>query len=120
MTEGKFDPLSPMIATSGDHAYMVSGAWAGSQRKRPRCASFGRHCFAATRSAFSLKDQRHTTMIYTFLIAAHRGRIADIPRIRTLSVYATSEAQARANLAGLPLVFLSRCQASAQGGRHHG
>lgn len=55
-------------------------------------------------------------MIYTFLITARRGRVADMPRIRTISTYATSEAQARAALSGLPLVFLSRTERT--GGRH--
>ena len=59
-------------------------------------------------------------MIYTFCVTRSRGPIAALPAIRTVSVYATSEAQARANLAGLPLVFLSRCPAHIEGGRAHG
>ena len=47
-------------------------------------------------------------MIYTFLIAASRGRIADISRVRTISAFAKSEQEARARLSGLPLVFMSR------------
>lgn len=47
-------------------------------------------------------------MIYTFLIAASRGRIADINRVRTISAFAKSEQEARARLSGLPLVFMSR------------
>lgn len=48
-------------------------------------------------------------MIYTFLIQHSRAcRLADLRRIRTISAFANSEAQARSALAGLPLVFLSR------------
>ena len=48
-------------------------------------------------------------MIYTFLIPHSRAcRLADLRRIRTVSTTAHTEAQARANLPGLPLVFLSR------------
>lgn len=48
-------------------------------------------------------------MIYTFLIASsHSCRLADLRRIRLISAVATNEQQARANLSGLPLVFVSR------------
>ncbi len=47
-------------------------------------------------------------MVYTFLIAPSVCRLADLHRIRTISAFANSEAQARSALAGLPLVFLSR------------
>ena len=45
---------------------------------------------------------------FTFLIASSACRLADMRRIRTISTVADTEAQARAALAGLPLVFLSR------------
>ena len=45
---------------------------------------------------------------FTFLIASSACRLADMRRIRTISTVADTEAQARANLPGLPLVFLSR------------
>ena len=64
--------------------------------------------------------QRTLPMIYTFCITRSRGPIAALPAIRTVSVYATNEAQARTHLAGLPLVFLSRCPARIAGGQHHG
>lgn len=54
-------------------------------------------------------------MIYTFLIAASRGRIADISRVRTISAFAKSEQEARARLSGLPLVFMSRTPAITGG-----
>ena len=47
-------------------------------------------------------------MIYTFLIAASRGRIADISRVRTISAFAKTEQEARTRLSGLPLIFMSR------------
>lgn len=54
-------------------------------------------------------------MIYTFLISASRGRIADISRVRTISAFAKSEQEARARLSGLPLVFMSRTPAITGG-----
>lgn len=84
------------------------GAWVGSQRKRPGCALSVGRCLAATRSA-SVKITEALPMIYTFLIQHSRTcRLADLRRIRTVSTTAHTEAQARAALAGLPLVFLSR------------
>ncbi|MEH8134099.1 host cell division inhibitor Icd-like protein [Aeromonas sp. 164P] len=47
-------------------------------------------------------------MIFTFLIASSACRLADLRRIRTVTAVADTEAQARAALAGLPLVFVSR------------
>ncbi|MBP4033277.1 ash family protein [Aeromonas sp. PrichA-15] len=49
-----------------------------------------------------------TSKIFTFLIASSACRLADLRRIRTVSTTAHTEAQARAALAGLPLVFVSR------------
>jgi len=49
-----------------------------------------------------------TSKIFTFLLAAHGCRVAELPRIRTVSTTAHTEAEARAHLPGLPLVFLSR------------
>ena len=45
---------------------------------------------------------------FTFLIAPRPCRLAELRRIRTVSTVAHTEAEARAHLAGLPLVFLSR------------
>ncbi len=49
-----------------------------------------------------------TSKIFTFLLAAHGCRVAELPRIRTVSTTAHTEDEARAHLPGLPLVFLSR------------
>ncbi|WP_349919784.1 ash family protein [Aeromonas veronii] len=47
--------------------------------------------------------------IFTFLIQRQRAcRLAELRRIRTISVIANTEHQARANLPGLSLVFMSR------------
>ncbi|CAM3210383.1 ash family protein [Vibrio diazotrophicus] len=47
-----------------------------------------------------------TAMIYTFIIAGGVRALSDFKRIRTISAVATSEARARKQLAGLPLVFV--------------
>ncbi len=107
---GKFVPHS-LITGFVPVIYSVLGAWIGSQRKRPHCACLRRHCFAATRSAYVTYDVGIHSMIYTFLITANRGRIADIQRIRTISVSAANEQAARCALSGLSLVFLSRSPA---------
>lgn len=52
-------------------------------------------------------------MIYTFLIASRRRKVADLARIRTISVFGHSEAEARAALRGLPLIFVARRQGGA-------
>lgn len=49
-----------------------------------------------------------TSKIYTFLLAPRRCRVAELHRPRTVSTTACTEAEARAHLPGLPLVFLSR------------
>lgn len=101
----------PPISSTLLGIYLFLGAWVGSQRKRPHCACLARHCFAATRSAIVSMSYGLPTMIYTFLITANRGRIADIQRIRTISVSAANEQAARCALPGLSLVFISRSPA---------
>ena len=101
----------PPISSNLLGIYPYLGAWVGSQRKRPHCA------VPMSGTALRLPDPpchtqtRNHPMIYTFCITRSRGPIAALPAIRTISVYATNEAQARARLAGLPLVFLSRSPA---------
>ncbi len=46
--------------------------------------------------------------IFTFLLVAHGCRVVELHCIRTISTTACTEAEARAHLPGLPLVFLSR------------
>lgn len=51
--------------------------------------------------------------IFTFLIQRPRTcRLAELRRIRTITIIANTEAQARANLPGLSLVFMSRTPTS--------
>ena len=89
--------------------YPVLGAWVGSQRKRPHCAFLGLALSCGYPIRLGLSKPRIHTMIFTFLIQRSRAcRVADLPHIRTVTAVADTEAQARAALAGLPLVFLSR------------
>lgn len=107
-TEQRTIRTSSPISGTLPGIYPVLGAWVGSQRKRPHCAvPLFRRCLAATRSAL-FNEQGLSTMIFTFLIAPSACRLADLRRIRTITAVAATEAQARAALAGLPLVFLSR------------
>ena len=108
---GKFVPHS-LITGFVPVIYSVLGAWIGSLRKRPHCA------FPLVGTALRLpgpplakNDQWTLQMIYTFLIATNRGRIADFQRIRAISAFAKSETEARQRLAGLPLIFVSRSPA---------
>ena len=87
------------------------GVWIGSQRKRPHCAFLGLALSCGYPIRLGLSKPRVISMIYTFLIATNRGRIADFQRIRTISAFAKSETEARQRLSGLPLVFLSRSPA---------
>ncbi len=88
--------------------YPVLGARIGSQRKRPHCAFLGLALSCGYPIRLGLSKPRIHTMIFTFLIASSACRLADLRRIRTISAFANNEAQARAALAGLPLVFVSR------------
>lgn len=107
-TEQRTIRTSSPISGTLPGIYPILGAWVGSQRKRPHCAvPLFRHCFAATRSAL-FNEQGIPQMIFTFLIASSACRLADLRRIRTVSTTAHTEAEARAHLPGLPLVFLSR------------
>lgn len=90
------------------------GAWVGSLRKRPHCAFLGLALTCGYPIRLGLSKLRILIMIYTFLIAATRGRIADVQRIRTISAVANTETEARERLTGLPLIFMSRTP--AQGG----
>ncbi|HDX8380843.1 TPA: host cell division inhibitor Icd-like protein [Aeromonas salmonicida] len=104
----------PLILGSMPQIYLVLGAWVGSQRKRPHCAFLVERGLAATRSAIVLSNYGPILMIFTFLIAT-RGRVSDLHRIRTISAVADTEAQARANLPGLPLVFVARIPCAKRG-----
>lgn len=55
-----------------------------------------------------LNSQENKLMIYTFLIAGGCQKLSDLKRIRTITVTAQTEAKARKQLLGLPLVFISQ------------
>ena len=108
---GKFDvPLLPILeAVNGLFvSYQFWVAWVGSQRKRPQRAFLCWHCRAATRSTCVPLTQGNKLMIYTFLIAGGCQKLSELKRIRTITVSAQTEAQARKQLLGLPLVFISQ------------
>ncbi len=109
-TEGKFVSNSPITGTL-PVIYPYLGAWVGSLRKRPHCAFLLSALLCGYPIRLRSYRQKVIQMIYTFLITANRGRIADIQRIRTISAFAKSETEARQRLSGLPLVFLSRSPA---------
>ena len=87
----------------------------GSQRKRPHFAFLCWHCFAATRSTCVHQTQVSKSMIYTFLIAGGSRPLSKLSRLRTISVHAATELQARLALKGLPLVFQSRTPLGGKG-----
>jgi len=92
----------------------IWGAWVGSQRKRPHCAFLGLALLCGYPIRLGLPKPRIVIMIFTFLIATH-GKVSDLHRIRTISAVADTEAQARANLPGLPLVFVARIPCAKRG-----
>lgn len=107
-TKGKHSLYSRSPALAGG-LYLFWGHGSGAKENAPTAPkSFGRRCFAATRSAFSHSDQRHTLMIYTFLIAHPGQTLADLKRVRTISCYAKSLSAARTTFPGLPLALISR------------
>lgn len=106
---GQFE-LSTLYRTDGvsGHVLPVWAAWIGSQRKRPQLAFLDTHCRAATQSTLVIQNLGTIQMIYTFLIAGGCQKLSDLKRIRTITVTAQTEAKARKQLLGLPLVFISQ------------
>ena len=102
--------ISPIFGLMPE-IYSFLGAWVGSQRRRPHCAFLGLALLCGYPIRLGLSKPRVISMIYTFLIATNRGRIADFQRIRTISAFAKSETEARQRVSGLPLIFLSRSPA---------
>ncbi|MEL3928623.1 host cell division inhibitor Icd-like protein [Aeromonas enteropelogenes] len=105
--------ISPIFGLMPE-IYPFLGAWVGSQRKRPHCAFLGLALSCGYPIRLGLPKPRTVIMIFTFLIATH-GRVSDLHRIRTISAVADTEAQARANLPGLPLVFVARIPCAKRG-----
>ncbi|MBQ4864584.1 hypothetical protein J8L98_23150 [Pseudoalteromonas sp. MMG013] len=109
--------ILPYQRNSLIHAFLrcIWGHGSGAKENAPTVSSVVRHCFAATRSTINIKlFMETTTMIYTFLVATRNQTLAQLNRIRTVSTVANTEAQARAQLNGLPLVFI-RCSAAKAG-----
>ncbi len=112
---GKFE-LSSLILSGriSDWILPIWAAWVGSQRKRPQRAFLDTHCLAATQSTLVKIYLGTIQMVYTFLIAGGVRSLADLKRIRTISVVAQSELLARQPLSGLSLVFKSRTPRSQE------
>lgn len=92
------------------------GHGSGAKENAPSVSFVCGHCFAATRSTINIKlFMGLTNVIYTFLVATGNQTLSKLSRIRTVSAVADTEAQARAQLTGLPLVFVSRNTAKAGG-----
>lgn len=62
-----------------------------------------------------MKITRAIIMIYQFLIASPGHKLAELSRIRIVSAFGRTEAEARAHLVGPHLVFLSRTPAHKGG-----
>lgn len=97
----KYSLLSVVSSCFGRHG-------SGAKETAPNRAFLCSHCLAATRSTKVAYNTGSTLMIYTFLIASRRLSVRNLSRVRKVSVVAPSEARARSQLAGLPLIFISR------------
>lgn len=93
----------------------IWGHGSGAKENAPTLPLSGRHCLEATRSTININlFMEIPDMIYTFLIATRNQTLSTLSRIRTVSATADSEEQARSQLNGLPLVFVS-CKANKAG-----
>ncbi|AZZ97988.1 hypothetical protein [Pseudoalteromonas sp. R3] len=90
------------------------GHGSGAKENAPSVSFVLGHCLAATRSTINIQlFMGIQNVIYTFLVASGNQTLSKLSRIRTVSAVADTEAQARAQLTGLPLVFVSRNTAKA-------
>ena len=112
--------LFPRFSAACRGSIRIWGHGSGAKENAPTVPSLGVALLCGYPIRLGYLTPRNHPMIYTFCITRSRGPIAALPAIRTVSVYATNEAQARTHLADLPLVFLSRCPARIAGGQHHG
>jgi hypothetical protein len=111
-------PHSKIAAGTGGYAATALEEWFGSQAVRLQSLQQGFLCAlrrAAARTAFVQKHKGLPKMIYQFLIASPGRKLAELSRIRIVSAFGRTEAEARAHLAGLHLVFLSRTPARKGG-----
>ena len=103
--------LFPRFSAACRGSIHIWGHGSGAKENAPTVPSLGVALLCGYPIRLGYLTPRNYPMIYTFCVTRSRGPIAALPAIRTISVYATNEAQARTRLAGLPLVFLSRCPA---------
>ncbi|MCJ8316996.1 hypothetical protein [Idiomarina sp.] len=104
-------PKFPTLSRSADdfNKHVVFGGMGREPKKTPPSVpSYVGHCFAATRSTLSKDMDKVFNMIYTFIIAQPWQKIAQLKRVRTVSAYGRTEAEARRAFKGLPLVLKSR------------
>lgn len=95
--------------------HVVFGGMGREPKKTPPSVpSYVGHCFAATRSALSEHVDKVFNMIYTFVIAHPWQKISQLKRVRTVSAYGRTEAEARRAFTGLPLVLQSRVPATQE------
>lgn len=109
-------PIPPYQRITLIYAFLrcIWGHGSGAKEYAPTVSSVVRHCLAATRSTINIQlFVEKTTVIYTFLVATSNQTLTNLKRIRTVTASARTESQARAQLNGLPLVFVSRCAAKA-------
>ena len=103
--------LSPRFSAVCRGSIPIWGHGSGAKENAPTVPSLGVALSCGYPIRLGHLTPRNHPMIYTFCVTRSRGPIAALPAIRTVSVYATNETEARTRLAGLPLVFLSRSPA---------
>lgn len=111
-------PHSKLAAPMGGYAATALEEGFGSQAARLQSLQQGFLCalrLAAARTAFVPKHKGLPKMIYQFLIASPGRKLAELSRIRIVSAFGRTEAEARAHLAGPRLIFLSRTPARKGG-----
>ena len=115
--ENSIRSYSPVSALFADICAerCIWGHGSGAKENAPTVSFVCGHCLEATRSTININlFMELTNVIYTFLIATRNQTLSTLSRIRTVSATADSEEQARAQLNGLPLVFVS-CKANKAG-----
>lgn len=107
-------PHSKVAASTGGYSATALEEWFGSQAVRLQSLQRASLCAlrrAAARTAFVQKHKGHSHMIYQFLIASPGRKVAELSRIRTVTVFGRTEADARKAFNGLNLIFMSRTPA---------
>lgn len=107
-TERLITPYSATLALAFIQNAVFGGMGREPKKTPPSVPCFGGHGLAATRSALSKPKDKVFNMIYTFIIAQPWQKIAQLKRVRTVSAFGRTEAEARRAFKGLPLVLKSR------------